>query len=188
MRNLILANFEHALCALLLFARLADIGSTWLASPTLRLEANVVMRRFRWKLAWASLLVCLIPYYNATLAVLVLPMLLLVPASNLSKVWSARALGEDGMVRMQIEIARRSTLGKAVLYTTLWALMVALTGGVLVFLCPDPGRDWGYWFGLGIVLYAFAVWFHSVVALRGLYAGLRAPDAAAGPREKRWCP
>ena len=35
----------HVLCALLLLARVADLGTTYLATPSLALEANPIVRK-----------------------------------------------------------------------------------------------------------------------------------------------
>jgi hypothetical protein len=41
-------QLPHVIAFLLLIARLGDVGSTYLLSPTLKLEANPIMRRLRW--------------------------------------------------------------------------------------------------------------------------------------------
>jgi hypothetical protein len=46
----------HTIAFLLLLARLGDIGSTYLATPNLKLEANVLARRFKWPFAWLTVL------------------------------------------------------------------------------------------------------------------------------------
>src|SRR5208337_445540 len=97
MRESILShsNFEHLLCALILVSRLGDIGSTYLITPKLKLEANLVAGKLGWWFAAATLLVCLVPYYSAPLGVVVLVPSLLVSASNTSKIWFVRAYGES---------------------------------------------------------------------------------------------
>jgi hypothetical protein len=42
------AQLPHAVAFLLLLARIGDVGSTYLISPTLKLEANPIIRRLRW--------------------------------------------------------------------------------------------------------------------------------------------
>jgi hypothetical protein len=95
-------NFEHLLALLILLARGGDIGSTYLASPNLRLETNPFIRRFRWPIALLSLALCLLPYYNTALAVMVLAPSLLVSGSNLKRsCWpfSVRRLGASRRAR-----------------------------------------------------------------------------------------
>jgi hypothetical protein len=36
-----------------------------------------------------------------------------------------------------------------------------LAGGTVLLFYPSPDEDWGYWLGLGIVLYAAAKWLHG---------------------------
>jgi hypothetical protein len=58
MREYIITHvtIEQLLCALILVARLGDIGSTYLVTPNLLLEANPVVRKLRWPFALATLL------------------------------------------------------------------------------------------------------------------------------------
>ena len=58
------ANFTHVLFVLLLVARLGDVGTTFLATPRLRLEANPIARKFGWPFALLTLGVCFLPYYS----------------------------------------------------------------------------------------------------------------------------
>ena len=44
-------SYIHLIAALAVLSRLADIGTTYLASPTLKLEANSLVRRFGWAIA-----------------------------------------------------------------------------------------------------------------------------------------
>ena len=84
-------GIEDLLCALVLLSRLGDIGSIYLVSPTLNLEANSIARRLGWEFAWSSLLVCLIPYYSAPASIVVLVPSFMVSASNSMKIWFARS-------------------------------------------------------------------------------------------------
>src|SRR5262249_19699539 len=56
-------NFQHVLALLILIGRVGDIGSTYLATPRLTLEANPFVRRLRWPFGVVSLGLCLVPYY-----------------------------------------------------------------------------------------------------------------------------
>lgn len=50
-------HLERLLCALILISRLGDIGSTYLITPKLKLEANPILRKLGWWFAIASVLV-----------------------------------------------------------------------------------------------------------------------------------
>jgi len=75
-------RLEHLLCALILLSRLGDIGSTYLVTPKLRLEANPIVRKLGWWFAVATLLLCLVPYYWTPAGIIILIPSLMVSAAN----------------------------------------------------------------------------------------------------------
>ena len=154
-------RIEHLLCALLLVSRLGDIISTRLLTPKLKLEANPIVRRLGWWFAAATVLVSLVPYYSTAMAIVVLVPSLMVSAANTSKIWFARAYGESEYAELLLSMARKSRLSRAVLPTIVAASFNALIGFVLLLFCPDPTKDWGFWFGYGFLAYAFAIGFYS---------------------------
>jgi hypothetical protein len=161
MREFIVANFEHVLCVLILISRLGDIVSTYLVTPKLKLEANPIVRKLGWSFAIFTLFACLIPYWNTAVGIIVLIASLLVSAANTSKIWFARAYGEQAYVELIYEMAGKSKLSHALAGTIVSALFIAMVGLVTLFLCPNPGTDWGYFIGWGILTYAFVVGFYG---------------------------
>ena len=157
MREFITTNFEHVLCVLILISRLGDIISTRLVTPKLKLEANPIVRKLGWRFAIITLLLCLVPYWNTTGGIIVLVPSLLVSATNTSKIWFARAYGEQEFAELLKVLARKSKLSHALAGTIVSALFFAMVGLLLLFLCPDPNADWGYWIGIGVLTYAFII-------------------------------
>jgi len=164
---------EFVLAGAILLGRIGDIASTWLVTPTLRLEANPLARRLRWPFAWLTLLACLIPFWSLPLGLVAAVVFFLVTAHNLSHAWLARALGEDRVRELQLEAARRSGLRAALALTWLasvplfaCAVLVALFGG-------DPNRSWSFWVATGIGLYAFALGFHKSLYFVRLFRAAR---------------
>jgi hypothetical protein len=100
MASFIAGHFVHILAGLVFLSRVGDIGSTWLVSPKLLLEANPLVRRLGYRFAVPSLLLCLVPYYNTALGVIVLIVSLLVTASNLRGAWIIRSIGEAQYVAL----------------------------------------------------------------------------------------
>jgi hypothetical protein len=167
------ANFAHVLFVLVLVARLGDVFTTRLITPGLTLEANPLVRKLGWPFAAATVLVCLVPYYSTALGVTVLVPSLLISASNASRVWTARTLGEQEYANLLRQLARRSTLAAALLPAYAGAAFVLIVGLLLCFLCPDPEREWGYWFGLGIVLYGLVVAVYGTLGIRRVFREAR---------------
>ncbi len=52
----------HVIAGLAVCSRAADVWTTHLVTPTLKLEANPIARRFGWKLALLTILVGLVAY------------------------------------------------------------------------------------------------------------------------------
>jgi hypothetical protein len=74
-----------------------------------------------------------------------------------------RTYGEKEYRDFLLEMARRSKLSHAL--GALWgsAFFLALAGAVLLMLCPEPD-EWGFWFAIGILLYAIIIVFHGSLA------------------------
>lgn len=174
-------HLSHVLCALVLLSRLGDVVSTRLASPTLELEANALARRLGWPFILLTLLVCLVPYVSTGAALTVLVPSLLVTASNVSRLWVMRTLGETAyrdLVLAWLRQARPRAVYGGVLTA---AACTLLCGAVLLFFYPDPETDWGFWFALGLMTYALAMAVHGCHFYRRLFRQVRAA-AAAGSR------
>ena len=173
-------NLQHVLAVLLLVSRLrgihavrpgghlGDIGSTYLATPNLKLEGNPLARWGGWKFALLTLLVALLPYVSVDISMAALAMSLLVTGSNFSKGWLARSLGEQGLSEVHELAARRSSLSAAVGFVLASAGAYALAGAVLFVFSGGPD-SWAYWFAAGVLAYSFAVALYGTLSAVRLY-------------------
>lgn len=157
MRAWFFANLPHCLAALILFARLGDIGTTWLATPRFMLESNPFVRRAPRVVTFLSLLVCLIPYWTPAGSLIILVPSLLVSANNAGRLWVYRAVGEEQAFRGALEAAARARPRAALAMLMLPPLFFAVLAGVLFLFYPEPTRDWGYWFAYGLLAYALVL-------------------------------
>jgi hypothetical protein len=162
------AAFEHSLAALVLVARLGDIGSTYLATPRLVLEANPIARRLGWPFALLTLLLAFVPYYNTAAGVLVLVPSLLVASRNFGSIWLVRALGEDRMLALQVEAARRRRFSEAFLCGLAESGFLALAAALLMIL-SGGARRWAFVFALGVLVWAIALLVHRTAHLRRIF-------------------
>jgi hypothetical protein len=162
-------KLEHFLCALILLSRLGDIGSTYLVTPKLKLEANPIAKRLGWWFALATLLICLVPYYSTALAIVVLVPSLMVSAANTSKIWFVRTYGESEYYNLIVALARKSRLSHALAPQLVAGGFVAVVGLLLLLLSPNPNEDWGYWFAIGFLLYASVMCLYSSLFIVRLF-------------------
>ena len=161
-------NLRPVLCGLLLLSRIGDIGTTYLITPNLILEANPIVRKLGWPFAFLTLGACLLPYVHVPTAVAALMTFLLVSASNAGKIWIVRTVGERAYAALVLDLARRSRLSHALLGIAASAFFVALAGATILLFYPSAD-DWGFWLGLGVLVYASAVWFYGSLATIRLF-------------------
>jgi hypothetical protein len=157
-------QLPHLIAALLLLSRLTDIGSTWLATPRLKLEANPLVRRFRWPYAVLTLGVFVIPYWSLAAGITLLVASLLVSAGNFGRAWVMRTIGEEEYHAFMSRLAARARPQLALSCIAASALCMAGVGAVLLLFYPDPQDDWGYWFALGFIGYGMAIGLWGTVA------------------------
>ncbi len=162
-------HLDHVLALLILISRLGDIGSTYLVTPTLRLEANPIVRRLGWRFAIATLAMCVVPYVSMELGVMFLVPSLLVSASNSARIWMARTLGEAEYWALLMRLARQSRLTYALAGVCASAGFVILTGLVVLLFYPNPSNDWAFWIGAGIINYGAVIAIHGSLAFVRLF-------------------
>ena len=152
-------SVEHGLALLIFVGRAGDVLSTLFMTPTLLLEANPIVRRYKWPTIAIGFALCGVPYFDIPLAVMVAVTSLLVTASNLSRAWMARTLGEAEMAALLERTAARSSLRMAL--STVWgsAFFFVLTAVLLIWLSPD--NDIALYFGFGVALYGIVFAIHS---------------------------
>lgn len=150
---------EHAIALVIFVGRAGDVLSTHLVTPNMVLEANPIARRFKWPTFVLGFGLCAAPYIDIPLGVMVAIPSLLVTASNLSRVWMARTLGEREMEALLLRTAARSSLAMALSLVWAAAFFIVLAASILVWLSPDD--DIAMYFGLGLALYGLALAIHS---------------------------
>lgn len=142
-----------------------DLGSTWLATPNLRLEANPISRRLGWRggLALNFLIAPLFACWPP-LAISLATTSTLLGARNSQQIWLMRSLGED---------AYRDWIAERVAHSRLWvvrscflaeAFLTALIGGCLMVFSA-----WAlvpFSIGLGILGYSFVIAVYTTLSLR----------------------
>ncbi len=171
-------TLPHFLAFLVLVSRVGDVLSTYLLSPTLLLEMNVIARRGGWTVGVLSLLLCLVPYYSTALAVAVLTTSFLVTGSNFSRCWVARALGEAEYRAVFERAARRARRSSALVFVLASAACPLFVGMLLMWFSGGE-TEWGYWFGVGIAVYGLALALHGSNFVLRLFREVSASDQAA---------
>lgn len=92
---------------------------------------------------------------------------LLVTASNLSRAWMPRVLGEGEMEALILRAASRGTLGMALWLVWGVAVFFALTAGILWWLAADDDIAW--YFATGMALYGLIFAVHGSLAFMRVF-------------------
>ena len=153
-------TYVHVIAGLTIISRVADIWTTYLVTPTLKLEANAFVLRFGWPYAALTVIVGLTPYISPALGVIILTASFMVAASNASKIPMAKALGEQELAALSRRVLIATPPWPGLLYLVMPAFLYAALGGIILFLYPDES-EWGYFVGIGMCTYALAilVWY-----------------------------
>jgi len=177
MRPFILQHFDHFLCGFVFFARVGDVLTTWLATPTMRHEANPIAKKLGWTYAVATIFTCLFAYYNRAVAFALLGISLCVCASNASKIWVARTMGEEAYHAQSLALLRNSGLASGIFFNCLPAVFYIVLGLVFRFLDDEP-RTWGFHLGTGVMAFGFAILVFYPKKFCRLYAETRSNSNA----------
>lgn len=170
-------SVKITLALLILLSRLGDLGSTYLASPNLELESNGVIRRLRWPFAVLTTLVFLIPWWDVGAGIVIMVASWLVAASNSSKLWLIRAMGESEYRSLLTRMAASASPVPSVIFSLMPALFMTILGATVMYLYPDEAVEPAYHVGLGIVGYGLVVAFYGPLTfLRYRRAGQIAGD------------
>ncbi|MBM3879104.1 MAG: hypothetical protein FJ387_05225 [Verrucomicrobia bacterium] len=150
--------------AFLVLARGLDFFSTWLATPSLVLEANPLARWLGWR--WGlplNGLVCLAFALWPLPAIIVGTTSVLVAARNLQSAWLMRTLGEDAYRSWMAQRLAEARRGLFVFCLVTQGALVASVGAVLVYFSFGETVPCGI--GVGIIAYAVAVVLFTLLSV-----------------------
>jgi hypothetical protein len=175
---------EHGLAFLIFLGRAGDVLSTLYITPNMVLEMNPLARRFKWPLMIAGFGLCAVPYFDTRLAIMVAVPSLLVTASNLSKGWMARALGDKEMERIVLLAATLGSLPVALAMCWIAAAFILVTACTLTWLGGWENQTISS-FAIGIGVYGAAIAIHGTLFYVRVFKRARmeanaAQQAAAG--------
>jgi hypothetical protein len=153
---------------LLLVSRGMDFLSTWVATPNLVLEGNPIAKKLGWK--WGlpiNLALCFAFALWPLPAIVISTTSALVAARNFQSAWLMRSLGEQHYREWHLERVQETSV---TLYLACLFGQTVLTAGVgvAVMYFSSQGRDPEpvlLAIGLGIVAYAVAVAFYTLLGI-----------------------
>ncbi|HOX58800.1 MAG TPA: hypothetical protein P5205_17145 [Candidatus Paceibacterota bacterium] len=149
---------------LLIVSRGMDFLSTWVATPNLVLEGNPLAKKLGWK--WGipvNLALCFGLSFWPLPAIVIGTTSTLVAARNFQSAWLMRSLGEQFYRDWHIERVQETNV---TLYLFCLFAQTLLTGGVgAAVIYFSHGQPVSLAIGLGIVAYALAVAFYTLLGI-----------------------
>jgi hypothetical protein len=145
-----------------------DFLSTWIATPNMVLEGNPVAKKLGWK--WGipvNLAFCVGFAFWPLPAIVISTTSVLVAARNFQSAWLMRSLGEQAYRAWHIERIQETNIAMYVLCLLAQTILTAGVG-VGVILATNSGHQdqpIALAIGLGIIAYALAVTFYSLLGV-----------------------
>ncbi len=159
------ASREYCLLLLLLvFARGMDFLSTWIATPNLVLEGNPLAKKLGWKwgLLFNIILVGVLALWPLS-AIVVATASVLVAARNFQSAWLMHSLGEEIYRRWHVERVQETRITVYLLCLAGNTLLTAGVGAALIYFSNQRLEPFAI--GMGMVAYAIAVAFYTLLAI-----------------------
>lgn len=170
--------------ALLVFSRGMDFLSTWVATPNLVLEGNPIAKKLGW--TWGLIVnvavVILLAMWPVA-AIVVSTASVMVAARNFQSAWLMRTLGEHSYRDWHVERVQETRISVFLFCLFGNTLLTAGVGfAVILFSRTETGELQlvPVAIGMGIVSYALAVVFYTLLAIWRLRRAMGSRGAAAG--------
>lgn len=157
MRDFLIGHLVHIVAFATLLSRLGDIGTTFLVSPTLKLEANPIAQRLGWKYTFATTALAAIPYYSIHGGIAVCTASFLAAAFNASEAMLARFMGEEKYAALNREAIQKMPIVLGLSLLCLPAFFLMTWGLLILLLFPDSSTGWGFDIAMGIMLFALGL-------------------------------
>jgi hypothetical protein len=159
------ASRDYCLMLLLLvFARGMDFLSTWIATPNLVLEGNPLAKKLGWKWGLAlNVVLCVALAAWPLSAIVVATASVLVAARNFQSAWLMHSLGEEIYRQWHVERVRETRVTLYVFCLAGNTLLTAAVGAALIYFSNE--RLVPFAIGMGMVAYAIAVAFYTLLAI-----------------------
>ncbi len=150
----------------LLIARGSDFLSTWVATPNMVLEGNPIAKKLGYK--WGipiNLALCILFAFWPLPAIVISTTSLLVAARNFQSAWLMRSLGEHLYRDWHVERVRETNISLYLFCLFGHTALTGAVGGGVMYFCNWDRQPVLLAIGLGIIAYALAVAFYTLLGL-----------------------
>ena len=157
---------------LLVFSRGMDFLSTWIATPNLVLEGNPLAKKLGWKWGLAvNAVLCVALAAWPLSAIVVATASVLVAARNFQSAWLMHSLGEEIYRQWHVQRVQETRITVYLLCLAGNTLLTAGIGVALIYF--SNARLVPFAIGMGMVAYAIAVAFYTLLAIWRIHRSAR---------------
>ena len=169
--------------ALLVFSRGMDFLSTWIATPNLVLEGNPLAKKLGWKWGLAlNVVLCVALAAWPLSAIVVATASVLVAARNFQSAWLMHSLGEEIYRQWHVERVQETRVTLYLFCLAGNTLLTAAIGAALIYFSNE--RLVPFAIGMGMVAYAIAVAFYTLLAIWRIHRAAKKLEDAAKLRRR----
>jgi hypothetical protein len=144
---------------ILLISRIGDVLTTRIATPTLKHEMNLLVRKLRWPFAYATILLSAITFYDINIATAFAVASLLVSASNATKMWTMKTLGEEEYHVFFVRIVKSSSVPFSLFCFWLPSIFFFLLSVIIVLFTLEKG----VFIAAGMIAYGLIMGMYSTI-------------------------
>src|SRR5579872_338548 len=157
-----------AVLALLAFSRGMDFLSTWVATPNMVLEGNPLAKKLGWR--WGiplNILMCFGFAFWPLPAIVISTTSVLVAARNFQSAWLMRSLGEQSYREWHVERVQETNISLYLFCLFGQTILTAGVGAAVILATNAHQKDEpvALAIGLGIIAYALAVAFYTLLGI-----------------------
>ncbi|HVV02253.1 MAG TPA: hypothetical protein VHH88_12870 [Verrucomicrobiae bacterium] len=169
--------------AILVFSRAMDILSTWAATPNLVLEGNPIAKMLGWR--WGipvNLLFCITLAFWPLPAIVLSTTSVLVAARNFHSAWLMRSMGEERYREWHLARIQETPITLYLMCLAGNTVLTALVGAAVIYFSGMALALFGI--GVGVIAYAGAVAFYTLLALLRMRAELLRQERRAARNQR----
>lgn len=136
-----------------------NLISTYLVTPGFKIQSNLFLRKYKWKLALLQYAFCIVPFLNTGFALTIITAIYLLLFYNLTRYWFNKAIGEQDMEKLLMYTALKCDLRTTIISFIFAFLFITSIGLLLVIFHPNLDEG-GFYIGLGFPLFSIALFGH----------------------------
>ncbi len=156
-------NFSIIYFLLCIVCRGLDFLSTYMVTPNLKLEANLIAKKLGWKMmAVLNLVLCFFSAYSLETTVIICTASILVSGNNFGKGLISRGIGEEKSKKIFNDALKNLTVGIILIFTLSYGFVYIILGSVILYFASSLIV---YYIAHGIIIFGIVIIIHMNISI-----------------------